>query len=133
MNVSDNLLCLYTAIAREEGTEVVFDVPAAEIDHNTIEAGDVVQIAVIDREEGAIGHKHDEPTPSATPEEPPVSEGEIHRVEIESVGEQGDGIAKVDRGYVLVVPKGEPGDELTVEIDTVTPTVGFAEIVSGQE
>ena len=48
---------------------------------------------------------------------------------IETVGEQGDGIAKVERGYVVIVPGGQPGDEPTVEIDQVRDNVAFASIV----
>jgi predicted RNA-binding protein with TRAM domain len=50
-------------------------------------------------------------------------------VTIESVGDQGDGIAKVERGYVVIVPDGQPGQQPTVEIDTVRQNVSFATIV----
>ena len=60
---------------------------------------------------------------------PPVDEGEVRNVTIETVGEQGDGIAKVERGYVVIVPGGQPGDEPTVEIDQVRDNVAFASIV----
>ena len=55
--------------------------------------------------------------------------GEVRDVTIETVGEQGDGIAKVERGYVVIVPDGKPGDEPTVEIDQVRDNVAFASIV----
>ena len=45
------------------------------------------------------------------------------------VGDQGDGIAKVERGYVVIVPDALPGDELTVQIDQVQENVAFASIV----
>jgi predicted RNA-binding protein with TRAM domain len=60
---------------------------------------------------------------------PPVEEGEVREVTIESVGDQGDGIAKVERGYVVIVPDGEPGQQPTVEIDTVRQNVSFAKII----
>ncbi|MCL9818516.1 TRAM domain-containing protein [Natronocalculus amylovorans] len=133
MDVSDDLLCLYTATTKRDGDRVILEIPEREVSLGTVDEGETVRVALIS----------DISTPETTtespqehqpaPDEPPVSEGEIHRVEIESIGEQGDGIAKVDRGYVLVIPDGEPGDQLTVRVDTVTPTVGFAEIVSGQE
>jgi len=62
--------------------------------------------------------------------EPPVTEGELRDVTIESVGEQGDGIAKVEHGFVVIVPGGKVGEELTVRIETVQKTVAFGEIVA---
>jgi predicted RNA-binding protein with TRAM domain len=50
-------------------------------------------------------------------------------VTIETVGDQGDGIAKVERGYVVIVPDAQPGDEPTIEIEQVQQNVAFASIV----
>ena len=38
---------------------------------------------------------------------------------IESLGDQGDGITKIDRGYVVIVPGTRPDDKVTVEIENV--------------
>lgn len=48
---------------------------------------------------------------------------------IETVGDQGEGIAKVDRRYVVIVPGTHPGDDPTVEIEQVTENVAFARVV----
>jgi predicted RNA-binding protein with TRAM domain len=48
---------------------------------------------------------------------------------VKAVGDQGDGIAKVERGYVVIVPDGQPGQQPTVEIDPVRQNVSFATIV----
>ena len=60
---------------------------------------------------------------------PPVAEGEIREVIIEATDDQGDGIAKVEQGYVIIVPDGKPGETLVVEIDTVRPNVAFAQAI----
>lgn len=49
---------------------------------------------------------------------------------IETVGDQGDGIAKVDRGYVVIVPDTQPGQQPTVEIEQVQQNVAFASVVA---
>jgi predicted RNA-binding protein with TRAM domain len=64
-----------------------------------------------------------------TSDGPPVDEGEVRDVTIETTGDQGDGIAKVERGYVVIVPGGQPGDELSVEIEQVKENVAFASII----
>ncbi|SDD77190.1 Predicted RNA-binding protein, contains TRAM domain [Natrinema hispanicum] len=66
---------------------------------------------------------------SHTPSGPPVEEGEVRDVTIETVGDQGDGIAKVERGYVVIVSGAQPGDEPTIEIEQVQENVAFASIV----
>jgi predicted RNA-binding protein with TRAM domain len=50
-------------------------------------------------------------------------------VTIETVGDQGDGITKVERGYVVIVPGDQLGDEQTVEIEQVQKNVTFGSIV----
>jgi len=63
------------------------------------------------------------------PSEPPVEEGEQRTVEIEDLGDQGDGLARVERGFVVIVPDTEQGERVTVEITDVRENVAFAEVV----
>jgi len=58
----------------------------------------------------------------------PVREGEEVEVQIEDVGSEGDGVAKVE-GYTLFVPGTEAGDRVTVRIEDVKERFGFAEPV----
>jgi Predicted RNA-binding protein, contains TRAM domain len=62
-------------------------------------------------------------------EGPPVEEGEQRDVEIEHLGDQGDGIAKVERGYVVIVPETTTRDRVTVEMQQVRENVAFAESI----
>lgn len=63
--------------------------------------------------------------------EPPVSRGERVDVEIEDIGEQGDGLARIGEGYIVFVPETEIGDRVTVEIGKVTENFAFGEVVEG--
>ena len=45
------------------------------------------------------------------------------------MGDQGDGIARVDRGYVVFVPDTELGDRVTVRITETRENVAFSEVV----
>ena len=56
----------------------------------------------------------------------PVSEGDRLTVEVTDVGEEGDGVARVD-GYTLFVPGAEAGETVEVVVDDVKPRFGFAE------
>ena len=60
---------------------------------------------------------------------PPVSEGEEIAVNIESVGDKGDGVARVD-GFVIFVEGAKQGQLLKVRITKVLPSVAFAKVVS---
>jgi predicted RNA-binding protein with TRAM domain len=62
-------------------------------------------------------------------DEPPVSEGDTRRVEITDVGEQGDGLARIDRGYIVFVPETEPGDTVQIEITDAKENFGFGKVV----
>ena len=54
--------------------------------------------------------------------------GDIRDVTIDSLGDQGDGIAKTDRGYVVIVPGTRPDDEVTIEIEQAKENVAFARV-----
>lgn len=63
--------------------------------------------------------------------QPPVSENEHLDVKIESIGDQGDGVAKVGGFVVIVDDRGlSPGDEVSVQITSVQDNCAFANPVA---
>ncbi|WP_247730707.1 23S rRNA (uridine(2552)-2'-O)-methyltransferase [Halovivax limisalsi] len=58
----------------------------------------------------------------------PVRPGETYEVDIVDSGSEGDGVATVE-GFKLFVPGAEPGETVSVRVDDVKPTFGFAERV----
>jgi predicted RNA-binding protein with TRAM domain len=61
--------------------------------------------------------------------QPPVTEGETLQLDIEDVGDQGDGLARVGPGYVVFVPDTEIGQQPLVRIENVRENFAFAEVV----
>jgi predicted RNA-binding protein with TRAM domain len=57
-----------------------------------------------------------------------VQEGENYEVEIISIGEKGDGIAKIN-GLVIIVPGGQVGELLNVKITKVGKRCAFSKVV----
>jgi len=68
-------------------------------------------------------------SPEGSPDQPPVTEGEERRLQIEDVGDKGDGIARVGPGYVVFVSNTEIGQQPLVRITTVRENFAFAEVV----
>lgn len=64
-----------------------------------------------------------------TSNQPPVTEGETLQLDIEDVGDQGDGLARVGPGYVVFVPDTEIGQQPLVRVETVRKNFAFAEVV----
>ncbi len=56
----------------------------------------------------------------------PVREGEEMTVKIDSLGREGDGIARVS-GLVVFVPNTKVGDEVRIKITKVGRSVAFGE------
>jgi len=135
--IPDSLRCLFSASIEERADSYVVELPREEIEQSALTPGAVYRIAVLaqgpteEPDESTESRSQERPAPSE-PREPPVETGEIRTVAVETTGDQGDGIAKVDRGYVLIIPGGEPGDELTVEIQQVHENFAIAEIVSSE-
>ncbi|QFU84444.1 TRAM domain-containing protein [Natronorubrum aibiense] len=135
MEVPDNLLCLYNAELEEQDDSYVIEVPAREVSTNQIASGEVCRAAVLQRETRDTNNhstESDRQNTAQSAPEPPVEEGERRTVTIEDVGDQGDGIARVERGYVIIVPDTKLGDQVVIEIENVRQNVAFADVV-GQE
>jgi predicted RNA-binding protein with TRAM domain len=135
IKISDSLRSLFSAQIEERDGSYIVDVPASEIEHDSLAADETYRVAIL-KSESSTNKKTQEEQPQSAGQEPtptldgpPVDEGEVRDVTIETTGDQGDGIAKVERGYVVIVPGGQPGDEPTVEIEQVKENVAFASIV----
>ncbi|WP_169718995.1 TRAM domain-containing protein [Haloplanus natans] len=61
-----------------------------------------------------------------------MAEGEERRLQIEDVGDKGDGIARVGPGYVVFVSDTEISQQPLVRITTVRENFAFAEVLKQQ-
>lgn len=125
--MSDNLLCLFSARVEEKSDKYVIEVPRREIEAETVSPNESYRVALLD-------HLDDDEQPqssSTAPDQPqpPVEIGETRYLEIEDLGKQGDGIARVERGYVIIVPNTDVGDRVKVEITEVKPNFAVAEVI----
>ncbi len=121
-----------------KGDDYVVTIPQREIDTGSVEPGETYRVALISRETET--ESDESQTTTATPSEnnsttvssepqPPVEAGEIRYVEVEDIGKQGDGIARVERGYVIIVPGAEIGERVKVEITEVKSNFAVGEII----
>jgi predicted RNA-binding protein with TRAM domain len=138
VEISDQLLCLFTskidAEEVEEGNYTI-SIPEAEIEDGQIDTEGIYQVALIDRssldtqQQPARSASATSDAGKATTGDPPVNEGDIIDVEIESIGEQGDGIAKVGPGYVVIISDTEIGEQVSARVSKTKDSVAFAEVV----
>ncbi|MFP4626700.1 MAG: TRAM domain-containing protein [Natronomonas sp.] len=127
MEVSDKLLCLFSAEVESTDGRYVVEVPRREIETGAVEADEAYRIAVIATDAEPRSDERDA-VPSGEPQ-PPVEEGEIRYVEIEDLGKQGDGIARVERGYVIIVPGTDIGERVKIEISEVKSNFAVGEVL----
>lgn len=137
MEISDNLLCLFSARVDVDGDTYTIEIPKREVEIGALSTGETYRIGMLSRQKQPkqdVGGDVSPPTtnnqseqPAQTP--PPVAEGDIVDVEIEAIGDQGDGIARVGPGYVIVVPDTEVGEKVTARVNKATNNVGFADVV----
>jgi predicted RNA-binding protein with TRAM domain len=133
VDVPDSLRTVSTATLERQDGRYVLEVPNDGATTPAVERGETYRVAILPaRQSGsAEGDQSVEAHADSDGSEqsPPVEEGERRRVSIESIGDQGDGIARIERGYVVIVRGGEPGDNLEVEIGNVKQRYAFAEII----
>ena len=127
LEISDKLLCLFSAEVEQSGDSYVIEVPQRELETGSVDAGETYRVALIASELEAAEDERAE-QPSSEPQ-PPVEPGEIRYVEIEDIGKQGDGIARVERGYVIIVPGADIGERVKVEITEVKSNFAVGEII----
>ena len=58
----------------------------------------------------------------------PVKEGDVFEAEVADVGDEGDGVVRVD-GYVLFVEDADEGETVEIRVTETKPNFGFAERV----
>lgn len=146
MEISERLHCLFSGQVEENGDTYTIEVPAREVHLGTLDTDRTYRVALLpahspsaETQEHRTQHEAESPhgTSAATGDEPttesepvpPVDPGEERIVEIESLGDQGDGITRVDRGFVVIVPDTERGERVRIEITDVRETVAFADVV----
>ena len=141
MEIPEQLACLYTAELTETEDSYTFTVPATEVEEGSVTPGETLRVAVL--ADNDVGDGSDSPddtteetastarseTSTASQPEPPVSEGETRVVEIQDVGDQGDGITRVERGFVVIVPETDEGETVEIRIETVRPNVAFGTVI----
>jgi len=130
MEISDKLLCLFSATIDEDDDSFTVEVPRREIDTGAVDPGETYRVALIAAgdEEGTDEEDGEVPTTTDGPQ-PPVERGEIRYVEIEDIGKQGDGIARVERGYVIIVPDTEIGERVKIEVTEVKSNFAVGEVI----
>jgi predicted RNA-binding protein with TRAM domain len=136
VQLPDRLECLFSASVEQRGDSYSIEVPRSELERGEISSTETYRVAVLPRtpqnrdtdthqREDSVSTAESIPTASQTP---PVSEGDVREVTIETIGDRGDGIAKVERGYVVIVPGTRPDDEVTIEITNARENVAFAQV-----
>ncbi|MXR21334.1 TRAM domain-containing protein [Halobacterium bonnevillei] len=133
MEISDQLLCLFSAEVTVKDDEYVVEVPRSEVEAGAVDPGDVYRVALISQADAEAGDETESTSePASSEPQPPVEEGEIRYVEIEDIGKQGDGIARVERGYVIIVPDAEIGERVKVEVTEVKSNFAVGEIIEDE-
>ncbi len=149
MEIPDDLRSVFSAEVTEQHDSFVIEVPEREVEIGDVQDGEVYRVALLATETTASADTEQRQTKERQTQQreqtqkretqergfsgPPVGEGDTRTVDIESIGEQGDGIARVERGYVVIVPETEKGERVTIEITDVKENVAFGEVVEREE
>lgn len=131
MEISDELQCLFSATIDERDGDYVIEIPDDELRLGTLREAGTYRVALLP----APGADEQSPNTSDSEQDrdrgaltPPVEEGEERTVEIEDIGEQGDGLARVERGFVVIVPDTETGERVRIEVTDVRQNVAFGDV-----
>jgi len=125
---------LFSAEISETDGGYAVEVPAREVDNGSVVPGETYRIALIEPGSDETAEQGDDERTRASDEpQPPVEPGEIRYVEIEDIGKQGDGIARVERGYVIIVPDSEIGERVKIEVTEVKSNFAVGEVIESDD
>ena len=127
LDISGKLLCLVSARVERRDDSFVIEIPRNEVDEGTLNEGELYRVGFLETDDEADVSESSGSEESQL--QPPVEEGEVRYVEVEDIGKQGDGIARVERGYVIIVPGTEVGDQVKVEVDEVKENFAVGKII----
>lgn len=136
VEIPDSLRTLFTGVVEERDGEYVVVVPSSEVEHGELTAEETYRVGLVGvGGNGDVTSEDDRGAKTRTrgrgavdSDQPPVVEGETYQVEIESMGDQGDGVAYVD-GFVVMVSDANIGERVVVKVETVLESVAFADVV----
>ncbi|WP_424016274.1 TRAM domain-containing protein (plasmid) [Halorientalis pallida] len=148
VEISDSLQLLFETSLEKERDRYTISIPPEIVENGSLSEGQSYRVALLpgtepepesestssqsqprsrtdkaDQRRSASNTQHS----SNQAPSPPVEEGEIRSVTIDTLGDQGDGIAKVERGFIVIVSGTQPGDQAKVRITDVKENVAFAE------
>lgn len=136
MNFEDDPRCIFSTEISHTDRGHAIELPPEEIELGTVDPNLPVRVVVyqpsveaesVSPQSGSVETESDT---EDDVQQPPVSVGESRSVTIDDEGDQGDGIATVDTGFVLIVPEADVGDSLRVKIKSVQDTFAIAEPVT---
>jgi len=130
MDISDQLQCLFSGKVEERNGSYMIEIPEQELRLGNLEADETYRVAVLPSPTTSQSiTTNTDPQPEQASQTPPVEKGEQRTVEIEDIGDQGDGITRVERGFVVIVPDTKQSERVTIEITDVRENVAFADVV----
>lgn len=142
--ILDSLLCMFTSRVQRQNGTYTLEIPEQEIEVGSLEEGRRYKVALFETGEaesvedvggdssdltGRVSETRQRSDDEKRLDRPPVEEGEIREVEIEDVGEKGDGIARIPPGYVVFVENTSPGDRVRIKITESRDNFAFADVV----
>ncbi|MFB6131446.1 MAG: TRAM domain-containing protein [Salinigranum sp.] len=141
MEIPDELVSLFSARVEWRQGSFVVEVPTNEVRYGTLDLDATYRVALLsarspDRDALPVRYRPVRRRRRGAVEiesEPPVAIGDVLTVEIEDIGEQGDGIARVDGEFVIFVPGTSVGDEVTIEVTHVVDTYAFGHVLDGAD
>lgn len=134
MRLSEEIRCIFSGRIQQRDNRSIIEVPEREITVGGLSEGGVYRIGLFPPADGRQSSQQGvEQTNQRGAREPPVEDGETLEVEIEDIGEQGDGIARIDSGYVVFVSNTTLNERVTVEITDARETMAFAEVIGRQD
>ncbi|WP_049998530.1 TRAM domain-containing protein [Halococcus sediminicola] len=128
VDIPDRLEYLFTATIEKDDDSYHIEVPQDALDMGTVSAGETYRTVILGNSQLSESQSQQKQPSAESTLTPPVNTGDVREVTIETLGDQGDGIAKIERGYVLIVPGARPDDEVTVEVTDVRENFAFTTV-----
>ena len=116
---------MFTGKVTEMDGSYYIQLPDDEVQYGSVDVGSPVSVSLTST--GTSRETNSNKNNQYGDLQPPVEQGDLEEVTIEDMGDQGDGIARID-GYVVIVPNTDVGETVTVRIKDVNTDYAYAVI-----
>jgi hypothetical protein len=110
VEIPDQLECLFSASVEQHGNSYSIEIPWSELEEDAVRSGETYRVAVLPSSPQTAARQQSTTASFSgdSPQSPPIAEGDVREVSIETIDDQGEGLRKSNEAMSSSCPRLNP-------------------------